>query len=73
MHPGDPDGKRTGRKDAFLEKQETVTVDGAFLTGFMLFAALFFVGLNGVFVLAKFAFATIRDAQVERVLNEGRV
>ena len=47
-------------------------MDGAFLTGFMLFAALFFVGLNGVFVLTEFAFATIRGAQVERLVNEGR-
>ena len=48
-------------------------MDGAFLTGFVLFAALFFVGLNGVFVLTEFAFATIRGAQVERLVNEGRV
>lgn len=38
----------------------------------MLFAALFFVALNGVFVLAEFSFATIRGTQVERLVNEGR-
>ncbi len=47
-------------------------MDGAFLSGFMLFAALFFVALNGVFVLAEFSFATIRGTQVERLVNEGR-
>jgi CBS domain containing-hemolysin-like protein len=47
-------------------------VDGVFLSGFMLFAALFFVGLNGLFVLAEFSFATIRGTQVERLVNEGR-
>jgi CBS domain containing-hemolysin-like protein len=47
-------------------------VDGLFLSGFMLFAALFFVGLNGLFVLAEFSFATLRGTQVERLVNEGK-
>ncbi len=47
-------------------------MDGFFLTGFMLFAALFFVVLNGLFVLAEFSFATIRGTQVERLVNEGK-
>lgn len=47
-------------------------MDGFLLTGFMLFAALFFVALNGVFVLAEFSFATIRTTQVERLVQEGR-
>lgn len=41
-------------------------------SGFMLFVALFFVALNGVFVLAEFAFATIRGTQVDGLVNEGR-
>jgi CBS domain containing-hemolysin-like protein len=49
-----------------------VAVDGAFLSGFMLFVALFFVALNGLFVLAEFSFATIRGTQVEGLVNEGR-
>lgn len=49
-----------------------MAVDGAFLSGFMLLAALFFVALNGLFVLAEFSFATIRGTQVERLVNEGR-
>ncbi len=47
-------------------------MDGAFLSGFMLFAALFFVALNGVFVLAEFSFATIRATKVEGMVREGR-
>ncbi len=47
-------------------------MDGAFLSGLMLFAALFFVALNGLFVLAEFSFATIRGTQVERLVNEGK-
>ena len=47
-------------------------MDGLFLSGFMLFAALFFVGLNGLFVLAEFSFATLRGTQVERLVNEGK-
>lgn len=47
-------------------------MDGFFLSGLMLFAALFFVALNGIFVLAEFSFATIRGTQVERLVHEGR-
>ena len=47
-------------------------MDEAFLSGLMLFAALFFVALHGLFVLAEFSFATIRGTQVERLVNEGK-
>ncbi len=47
-------------------------MDGVVLSGLGLFAALFFVALNGLFVSAEFSFVKIRATQVERLVQEGR-
>ncbi len=49
-----------------------IALEGAFFSSFLLFAALLFVALNGLFVLAEFSFATIRSTQVERLVREDR-
>ncbi len=47
-------------------------MDGVVLSSLGLFAALFFVALNGLFVSAEFSFVKIRATQVERLVQEGR-
>jgi CBS domain containing-hemolysin-like protein len=47
-------------------------LDGVALSSLGLFAALFFVALNGLFVSAEFSFVKIRATQVERLVQEGR-
>ncbi len=47
-------------------------MDGVVLSGLGLFAALFFVALNGLFVSAEFSFVKIRAGQVERLVQEGK-
>ncbi len=47
-------------------------MDGVVLSSLGLFAALFFVALNGLFVSAEFSFVKIRATQVDRLVQEGR-
>ncbi len=47
-------------------------LEGVVLSSLGLFAALFFVALNGLFVSAEFSFVKIRATQVERLVQEGR-
>lgn len=47
-------------------------MDGVVLSSLGLFAALFFVALNGLFVSAEFSFVKIRAGQVERLVQEGK-
>ncbi|MDQ3636574.1 MAG: hemolysin family protein, partial [Actinomycetota bacterium] len=42
------------------------------ISGLQLFAALFLVALNGLFVAAEFAFVKIRSSQVEAMVQEGK-
>ena len=47
-------------------------MEGVVLSSLGLFAALFFVALNGLFVSAEFSFVKIRATQVDRLVQEGR-
>jgi CBS domain containing-hemolysin-like protein len=51
-------------REAFLEE--------IVFSGFKLFAALFLVVLNGVYVAAEFAFVRIRSTRVDEMVEEGR-
>ncbi len=42
------------------------------ISGLQLFAALFLVALNGLFVAAEFAFVKIRSSQVESMVQDGK-
>ena len=42
------------------------------VSGLQLFAALFLVALNGLFVAAEFAFVKIRSSKVEEMVQEGK-
>ena len=42
------------------------------ISGLQLFAALFLVALNGLFVAAEFAFVKIRSSQVEEMVQDGK-
>jgi CBS domain containing-hemolysin-like protein len=51
-------------REAFLEE--------VVFSGFKLFAALFLVFLNGVYVAAEFAFVKIRSTKVDEMVDQGR-
>ncbi|MBA2269329.1 MAG: HlyC/CorC family transporter [Chthoniobacterales bacterium] len=47
-------------------------MEGIVVSGLQLFAALFLVALNGLFVAAEFAFVKLRASQVEEMVREGK-
>jgi len=47
-------------------------LEGIVVSGLQLFAALFLVALNGLFVAAEFAFVKLRASQVEEMVREGK-
>jgi CBS domain containing-hemolysin-like protein len=48
-------------------------LEGIIFSGLKLFAALFLVALNGLFVAAEFAFVKLRATKVESMVQEGKV
>jgi CBS domain containing-hemolysin-like protein len=47
-------------------------LEGIVFSGLKLFAALFLVFLNGVYVAAEFAFVKVRQTRVDQMVEEGR-
>ncbi len=48
-------------------------MEGLAFSGFKLFAALFLVFLNGVYVAAEFAFTKVSSTRVDKMVEEGRL
>ena len=46
-------------------------MEGIVFSGLKLFAALFLVFLNGVYVAAEFAFVKVRQTRVDQMVEEG--